>query len=113
MLCARGGVAGSCLGGAERAEGCRPRCWSAGRLAAYISRSICTPTGESGLAYYVPPATPSFTDVATDYWAYKYIEYAVEANIVGGYEDGTYHPEYVCTRDQMAVYIARAFNLPT
>jgi hypothetical protein len=30
---------------------------------------------------------------------------------VGGYEDGLYRPEYVCTRDQMAVYVARAFEL--
>ena len=28
------------------------------------------------------------------------------------YPDGDYHPEYVCTRDQMAVYVARAFKLP-
>jgi hypothetical protein len=30
-----------------------------------------------------------------------------------GYPDGLYHPEYACTRDQMAVYVARAFQLPT
>ncbi len=32
--------------------------------------------------------------------------------IVQGFPDGTYHPEYVVTRDQMAVYIQRAFQLP-
>ena len=26
--------------------------------------------------------------------------------------DGYYHPEYVVTRDQMAAYVARAFDLP-
>ncbi len=26
------------------------------------------------------------------------------------YFDGYYHPEYICTRDQMAVYICRAFD---
>ena len=29
-----------------------------------------------------------------------------------GYSDGGYHPEHVCRRDQMAVYVARAFQLP-
>ena len=27
------------------------------------------------------------------------------------YEDGYYRPEWVVTRDQMAVYVARAFGL--
>jgi len=62
---------------------------------------------------YVPPTTPSFTDVPTDFWCYKYIEYAVAANVVGGYEDGTYHPEYVLDRAQMAVFIARALVTPS
>jgi hypothetical protein len=30
---------------------------------------------------------------------------------VNGYGDGLYHPERPVTRDQMAVYIARAFEL--
>jgi hypothetical protein len=30
---------------------------------------------------------------------------------VAGYPDGLYHPEVVVTRDQMAVYVARAFGL--
>jgi hypothetical protein len=78
------------------------------QMAVFISRSICTPTGEAGLEDYTPPSTPSFSDVATDYWAYKHIEYAAEHNVVGGYGDGTYHPEYTLDRGQMAVFIARA-----
>jgi len=78
------------------------------QMAVFIARSICTPTGEAGLEDYTPPTTPSFSDVATDYWAYKHIEYAVEYNVVGGYNDGTYHPEYTLDRGQMAVFIARA-----
>jgi hypothetical protein len=31
--------------------------------------------------------------------------------VTKGYPDGDYHPEYICTRDQMAVYVARAFRL--
>ncbi len=91
------------------------------QMAVYIARSIVTPTGEEGLVDYVPPAEPTFPDVPntgygpdeTDpYWAYKHIEYCAENGVVQGYEDGYYHPEVVVTRDQMAVYIARAFELP-
>jgi len=84
--------------------------WTLSRdqMAVFISRSIATPTGPGSLDEYVPPTTPSFSDVATDYWAYEYIEYAAEHNIVGGYDDGTYHPDYALDRGQMAVFIARA-----
>jgi len=36
---------------------------------------------------------------------------AAAQNVVAGYEDDLYHPEYEVTRDQMPVYIARAFEL--
>jgi hypothetical protein len=39
------------------------------------------------------------------------VEYCVEHGVVQGYEDGLYRPERVVTRDQMAVYVARAFEL--
>ncbi len=55
------------------------------------------------------PDTPSFPDVPTDYWAYDAIEYAVAHGIVHGYDDGTYRPSKEVTRDQMAVYVYRAF----
>ena len=83
------------------------------QMAAYIARAVCTPMGEAGLADYVPPATPSFTDVATDYWTYKHIEYVVEQSIVEGYGDNTYHPTDVLDRAQMAVFIARSIVTPT
>jgi len=82
------------------------------QMAAYIARSVCTPMGEAGLAGYTPPATPTFTDVPTDYWTYKHIEYVVEQNIVEGYGDNTYHPTDVLDRAQMAVFIARAIVDP-
>ncbi len=78
------------------------------QMAVFISRSICTPTGEAGLVDYTPPATPSFSDVPAGYWAYKHIEYAAEQGVVTGYEDGRYDPEGTLDRGQMAVFIARA-----
>ncbi len=83
------------------------------QMAVYVARSICDPTGEDGLVGYVPSEPRNFPDVLTDHWAYKHVEYCVENGVVQGYDDGYYHPEYVVTRDQMAVYIARAFELPT
>jgi PKD repeat protein len=86
-----------------------------GQMAVFIARSIYTPTAARlDLTGYTPPATPTFPDVATTFWAYKYVEYIAQPaiGVTKGYPDGDYHPEYVCTRDQMAVYVARAFKLP-
>jgi N-acetylmuramoyl-L-alanine amidase len=81
------------------------------QMAVYVARSICDPTGEDGLAGYTPADPRNFPDVDSDFWAYKHIEYCVENGVVQGYEDGYYHPEMVVTRDQMAVYVAKAFGL--
>ncbi len=82
-----------------------------GQMAVFIARSICTPTGEAGLADYVPPGTPTFPDVPESYWSYKHIEYLAERGAVKGYPDGMYRPTAWVTRDQMAVYVYRVYNL--
>ena len=81
------------------------------QMAVYIARSLVAPSGEAALADYVPPDPRNFPDVPDTFWAYRHVEYCVENGVVSGYEDGYYHPEIVVTRDQMAVYIARAFEL--
>jgi hypothetical protein len=81
------------------------------QMAVFTARSICDPLGEEGMADYVPPALPTFPDVDTSHWAYKYVEYAHERGVVQGYWDG-YHPDETVNRAQMAVYVARAFALP-
>jgi len=91
------------------------------QMAVYIARAIADPTGEEGLAGYLPPLIPTFPDVPNfgygpdhtqPFWAYKHIEYIASRGIAHGYEDGLYHPAFPCSRDQMAVYIQRAFELP-
>ena len=74
------------------------------QMAVYIARAL------AGGDDAVPPGpgTASFTDVATDYWAFKYVEYAVAQGVVTGYPDDTYRPGDAVNRGQMAVYIARA-----
>ncbi len=76
-------------------------------MAVFISRAVV------GRDENVPDGPPeaTFDDVPTDHWAYKYVEYCVSADIAQGYHDGYYHPEYPCSRAQMAVFISRAFDL--
>lgn len=85
--------------------------WSVTRdqIAASIARAL------TGGDENVPqgPATPSFSDVPPDYWAYKYIEYAKAADIVSGYEDGLYQPTKQLDRGTLAVFVARAIVVPT
>jgi beta propeller repeat protein len=83
-----------------------------GQMAVYIARALVAPSGEAGLADYVPSDPRNFPDVPSDFWSYTQIEYCVENGVVNGYDDGLYHPEIVVTRDQMAVYIALAWELP-
>jgi len=83
-----------------------------GQMAVFIARAMVAPAGDSG----VPPGPeqPTFWDVTRDNewsWCYNHVEYIVSEGVAQGYEDGGYHPEYACTRDQMAVYVARAFDL--
>ena len=90
------------------------------QMAVYVARAMVAPTGEAALADYVPAAPRNFPDVPSTgygddgtepFWAWKHIEYCAEQGVVGGYGDGYYRPEWVVTRDQMAVYVARAFDL--
>ncbi|MFB3881543.1 MAG: FG-GAP-like repeat-containing protein [Armatimonadota bacterium] len=76
------------------------------QMAVYITRALVIPTGDAAIPE--GPATPSFSDVPSNHWAYKHIEYAVSQQVVMGYEDGTYKPNLVVDRGTMAVYIARA-----
>lgn len=84
-----------------------------GQMAVFIARAIASPVGDEGLANYTPPTTPTFPDVSTDDWSYKAVEFLASKGVVQGYDNGTYRPSATVTRDQMAVYLARAFQLPT
>ena len=62
--------------------------------------NTCTKTGLVNIS--------TFADVPTSYWAWAQVEACVKAGIVGGYDATHYQPLTVVTRDQMAVFIARA-----
>jgi hypothetical protein len=81
------------------------------QTAAFLARALATPTEEGGLVGYEPPATPTFADVSREHWAYSYVEYLAASGIVAGYEEGSYWPDRLCSRGQIAVYLVRAFEL--
>jgi N-acetylmuramoyl-L-alanine amidase len=80
-----------------------------GQMAVFIARAVAG--GEAGLADYAPPETPTFPDVPAELWFYAAVEYLTARGVICGYPDDLYHPEYTCSRDQIAVYVARAFAL--
>jgi hypothetical protein len=78
-----------------------------GQMAAFLARALVggddsIPTG---------PATATFSDVPADFPFSRHVEYIYSQGITTGYTDGTFHPEYACLRDQMAVFVSRAFRL--
>jgi len=78
-----------------------------GEMAVWIARAYAgsdanIPTSYSG--------GPHFSDVPISYPTYRWIEYCRSRGIVGGYPDGTYRPAASITRDQLAVFIARAIG---
>jgi len=85
-----------------------------GQMAIFIARAMVDPKGDAGVSLYAPPAAPTFSDVTPDNaWSicYPYVEYIAQAGVTQGYPDLLYHPEYLCTRGLMAIYVARAFGL--
>ncbi|SFE68557.1 Listeria/Bacterioides repeat-containing protein [Paenibacillus algorifonticola] len=60
----------------------------------------------------VEKAEISFTDAAKiEAWAKESVAQAVQAGIIGGFEDGSFRPDKGITRSEMVVMIARALNL--
>ncbi|MFZ5643046.1 MAG: S-layer homology domain-containing protein [Bacillota bacterium] len=55
---------------------------------------------------------PTFNDVNPGHWAYGVIEAAAAAGFVKGYPDGTFRPESLVTRSEIAVLILKLTNKP-
>jgi hypothetical protein len=67
-----------------------------------------------GGAYTPPPATGTvFADVPASAFAAAYIEQLAAEGITSGCGGGNYCPSSPVTRSQMAVFLVRAFSLPT
>jgi len=69
--------------------------------------------GEHGGGYTPPAATGTmFADVPSTHWVAAWIEQLANEGITGGCGNGNYCPATPVTRDQMAVFLVRAFSLP-
>ncbi|MGL5080297.1 MAG: S-layer homology domain-containing protein [Microcoleaceae cyanobacterium] len=73
-----------------------------------------TPT-ESPQAAPSPPLKSSlvkYPDVAENYWAEEFIESATEQNLMGIFADGSFKPEQMVTRGELATQIENTFEPP-
>jgi hypothetical protein len=64
---------------------------------------------------YTPPAVAAgtgFTDVPASYWAAAWIKQLAAEGVTSGCGGSNYCPLTAVTRDQMAVFLQRVFNLP-
>lgn len=64
-----------------------------------------------GASYSPPNVSPTFGDTSS-HWAEDWIEQLAVEGITSGCAAGLYCPENPVTRDQMAVFLVKAFNLP-
>jgi len=64
-----------------------------------------------GSSYSPPPATGVFDDVDLGHWAVHWIEQLAVEGITAGCGGGNYCPDAQVTRDQMAVFLVRTFEL--
>ncbi|MEI7026832.1 S-layer homology domain-containing protein [Paenibacillus sp. y28] len=55
--------------------------------------------------------TDVFSDVSAGHWAAPYVSAAVAHGLTDGYQDGTFKPDNLVTRAEMAVLLVRAFEL--
>ncbi|OZI10752.1 hypothetical protein CEW92_15085 [Bacillaceae bacterium SAS-127] len=51
-----------------------------------------------------------FTDVVSDFWAYKEIQFIADKGYINGYKDGSFQPNKVVTRAHAAKLLANALN---
>jgi hypothetical protein len=77
-----------------------------GQMAVFLLRA------KYGAGYQPPAATGVFTDVPVGHMFVKWIEQLAREGITTGCGPTTYCPDMTVTRGQMAVFVARAFNLP-
>jgi hypothetical protein len=56
---------------------------------------------------YSPPTSATFRDVPTSYRYFEAIEWARAAGITNGYDDGTFRPDGLITRQAMAAMFHR------
>ena len=95
--------------------GCRTGSYCPGDLVKRSEMAIFLTRAKHGSSFVPPPATGTiFADISASYWAARYIEQIYNDGITSGCatNPARYCPESNVTRDSMAAFLARAFNLP-
>ncbi|MBD3921389.1 S-layer homology domain-containing protein [Paenibacillus sp. PR3] len=72
-------------------------------MAVLLTRALQLPTGEKSVA---------FSDVSPSHWASGSIQAVQQAGLMLGYSDATFRPTAPVTREQLAVLLMRAAQLP-
>jgi hypothetical protein len=62
----------------------------------------------AALGYELKEYEGAFSDINKDRWSANYVQAAVDAGLFVGYPDGTFMPEKVISRQEMAVVAAKA-----
>ena len=97
------------------ASGCssNPRKFCPRSVVARDQMAIMLLRAKHGASYQPPPATGMFTDVPTTYWAAAWIEQLTREGVTGGCSTTPrkFCPSSPVTRDQMAVFLVRNFDL--
>ena len=96
------GITGGCGGG----NYCPNQAVTRTQMAIFLIRAT------HGVAFVPPAATGIFADVPADSFGADYIEQLVTDGITSGCGNGIFCPNVVVGRDQMAVFLVKAFNLP-
>lgn len=58
----------------------------------------------------IAPTSTQFKDVNKNHPYAGYIQYAVKNGLLSGYPDGTFRPNAIVTRGQMAIFLSRSFD---
>ena len=96
------GITGGCGGG----NYCPNQAVTRTQMAIFLIRAT------HGVAFVPPSATGIFADVPADSFGADYIEQLVTDGITSGCGNGNFCPNVAVGRDQMAVFLVKAFNLP-
>lgn len=100
---------------------CPDRSVTRAEMSAFLVRAVgdSPPSEQGGLGAEAPwdgltgSGDQVFSDVSTQDWYAPYVEQLASWGVTVGYTDGAYRPRQGVTRAEMAVFLARAFNIPT
>ena len=96
------GITGGCSGG----NYCPSSPVTRDQMAVFLLRA------EHGSAYTPPAATgTAFGDIPSNFWAAAWVEQLAAEGITSGCAGGNYCPSTPVSRDQMAIFLQRTFNL--